>query len=213
MTLVDRFTEIEHELPADWSDGSLTLTIADDARCERAAALLGPANPGRLGKTIRFNVTRRGGGVAPDGVRRLLRRLDAEGIDGRLDLVATSEVAAAELPRQERLRAAWERALASSPSDWSDIYAEVRFNSTDYIQPAALLMAPLNPSRYGGVATLRFRCAHHFGYGASPEMTGRCLQRCDEAGLTGEVEILRVLSDSYPVGSQGPVWLVGGKSV
>jgi hypothetical protein len=60
---------------------------------------------------------------------------------------------------------------------------------------------------------LRFRCAHHFGYGASAEMTARCLERCDEKGLTGEVEILRVLSDSYPVGSQGPVWLDGGRSV
>jgi len=44
-------------------------------------------------------------------------------------------------------------------------------------------------------------------------MAARCLQRCDEEGITGEVEILRALSDTDPVGTQGPVWLVGGRSV
>ena len=60
---------------------------------------------------------------------------------------------------------------------------------------------------------LRFRCAHHFGYGVSPEMAARCLERCDQDGITGEVEILHALSDTYPVGTQGPVWLIGGRSV
>jgi len=60
---------------------------------------------------------------------------------------------------------------------------------------------------------LRFRCARAFGYGVSPEMAGRCLERCDEEGITGEVEILRALSDSYPVATQGPVWYVGGRAV
>ena len=44
-------------------------------------------------------------------------------------------------------------------------------------------------------------------------MAARCLERCDEEGITGELEILRVLSDTHPVGTQGPVWLVGGRSV
>jgi hypothetical protein len=60
---------------------------------------------------------------------------------------------------------------------------------------------------------LRFRAAHHFGYGVSPEMATRCFERCDTDGITGELQILRVLSDSNPVGTQGPVWLVGGRSV
>jgi hypothetical protein len=142
-----------------------------------------------------------------------LRRLDLEGIAGDLELVGLQEAAKAELHRREPLRGQWERALAQLPSDWSDIYAEVRFDSTDYVERAALLLAPVNPSRYGGPAALRFRCAHHFGYGVSPEMAARSFERCDEEGITGEVEILHALSDTYPVGTQGPVWLVGGRSV
>jgi hypothetical protein len=213
LRLVDRFTEIERELPADWAEAHLRLTVADDARCDRAAALLGPANPGRSRKKIRVTTARRGGGVAPDGLRRLLRRLDQEGITGELELVTTRETAPAELRRRESLRSQWERALADLPSDWSDVYAEVRFDSTDYVERAALLLAPVNPSRYGGPAALRFRCAHHFGYGVSPEMAARCFQRCDEDGITGEAEVLRALSDSFPVATQGPVWLIGGRSV
>jgi hypothetical protein len=212
LKLVDRFNELERELPSDWAEARLMLNVADDARCDRAAALLGPANPGRLGKTIRFATVRRGGGIGPEAVRRLLRRLDAEGIQGELQLVGAQEAPPAEQPARTTLRSAWERALAALPSDWSDAYAEVRFDSTDYVEPAALLLAPVNPSR-SGPASLRFRCAHHFGYGVSPEMATRCLERCDQAGITGVVEILHALSDTYPVATQGPVWLMGGRAV
>jgi len=44
-------------------------------------------------------------------------------------------------------------------------------------------------------------------------MVRRCLQRLDERGIPGELRILRVLSDSKPVSTQGPVWYVGGKVV
>jgi hypothetical protein len=213
LRLVDQYSEIERELPEGWAEARLLLTVADDARCHRAAALLGPANPGRLGKKIRFNVARRGAAVGPEAIRRLLKRLDDEGVDGTLELLAAQGAPVEELRKRESLRLAWERALASLPADWSDLYAEVRFDSTDYVERAALLLAPVNPARYGGVAALRFRCARLFGYGVSPEMAARCLERCDEDGLTGEVEILRALSDTYPVATQGPVWLVGGRTV
>ena len=111
------------------------------------------------------------------------------------------------------LRAQWEHALVLLPSDWSDVYAEVRFDSTDYVEPGALLLAPTNPAAYGGPGALRFRCARRFGYGVSAEMAARCLERCDERGMTGKVEVLRALSDTYPVATQGPVWLVGGRTV
>ena len=111
------------------------------------------------------------------------------------------------------LRTQWERRLTAVPPDWSDIYAEVRLDSTDYLERGALLLAPINPARFGGPAALRFRSAHHFGYGVSPEMAARCLERCDEEGITGEVEILYVLSDTQPEGTQGPVWLLGGRTV
>ena len=78
----------------------------------------------------------------------------------------------------------------------------------------ALLLAPLNPARdLSQAASLRFRVAHSFGYGASPEMTARCLARLDEAKISGQVRILRALSDTHNVDTQGPVWRVGGKAV
>jgi hypothetical protein len=213
LALVDRFNEIERDLPDAWSDATLLLTVADNERRERAAALLGPTTPGRSANRIRFTTSRGGGGAAPEAVRRLLRRLDEEGIGGQLELVAAQEAPAAELRKRRSLREAWERALAALPSDWSDVYAEVRFDSTDYLERAAVLLSPVNPARYGGLNALRFRCAHSFGYGVSAGMAARALERCDEEGITGEVEILRALSDTYPVATQGPVWLVGGRSV
>jgi hypothetical protein len=211
--LVDDFNRIERELPDDWAEARLVLDVRDDGRCEHAAALLGPANPVRRGNRIRFGAARRGTGLAPDAVRRLLRRLDEEGIAGTLELVGTAEAPKPELRLRPSLHGQWERALAELPPDWSDLYAEVQLDSTDYLERAALMLAPTNPARYGGVAGLRFRCARTFGYGVSAEMARRCLERCDEEGLTGRVEILRALSDTYPVGTQGPVWYLGGRSV
>jgi hypothetical protein len=213
--LADRFTELERSLPDDWAEAQLVLTVAGDARCDRAAALLAPANPGRLGKKVRFEVARRGAAIGPDAVRRLLRRLDAEGITGDLELarVEAAQSAPAETPARASLREAWEHALDALPQDWSDLYAEVRLDSTDYVELAALLLAPTNPARFGDPNALRFRCARRFGYGVSPEMAARCLARCDERGITGTMEILRVLSDTFPVATQGPVWYVGGRSV
>jgi hypothetical protein len=211
--LVDQFNGIERELVDDWAELGLQLTVADDARSERAAALLAPANPGRLGNRIRFAVDRFGSGISPEAVRRLLKRTDEERIEGELELFRAQKAPPAELRKKETLRSQWERALAALPPDWSDVYAEVRLDSTDYVERAALLLAPVNPARYGGRASLRFRCAHHFGYGVSPEMAGRCFERCDDDGITGELEILHALSDTHPVGTQGPVWLLGGRTV
>ena len=144
---------------------------------------------------------------------RLVKRLDDEGIKGTLGLRSVQKAAREVLRGKETLRAQWERRLAGVPADWSDIYGEVRLDSTDYLERGALLLAPVNPARFGGRAALRFRSAHHFGYGVSPEMAARCFERCDEEGITGEVEILYVLSDTHPVATQGPVWLLGGHTV
>ena len=213
MLLASDFSRIERGLPDNWAEAQLILVVRDAGRCERAAALLGPSNPGRRGNRIQFTVGRRGGGLAPDAMRRLLRRLDKDGIAGRLELVRATEAPKAELRSRPSLRDEWERALAPLPRDWSDLYAEVRLDSTDYVARAALMLAPVNPARFAGPAALQFRCARTFGYGVSPEMAARCLERCDEQGITGSVAILRVLSDTYPVATQGPVWYVGGRSV
>jgi hypothetical protein len=213
LRLVGQFNELERDLVDEWAELRLQLTLAEESQAERAAALLAPANPGRHGRIIRFVVDRRGPGIGAEALRRLLKRLDDEGIEGTLGLRSVQKAVPEELRRKETLRAQWERRLTEVPADWSDIYAEVRLDSTDYLERGALLLAPVNPARFGGPAALRFRSAHHFGYGVSPEMAARCFARCDEEGITGEVEILYVLSDTHPVATQGPVWLLGGRTV
>ena len=177
--------------------------------------MLAPAGPGRRGPEIRFATTRSAGGVTPDHLRRLLARLDAERIRGELAFVSTRapEPARAPTPAGASLAASWDDALAALPDDWSDLLVELELTSTDHVERGALLLSPVNPARHGGPTGLRFRCARRFGYGASPGMVRRCLTRLDDAPIRGRIRIVRALSDTKPVGTQGPVWYVGGKAV
>jgi hypothetical protein len=215
VALVDQWREIEGGLPEGWAGARLALTVAGAARAERAAALLGPANPGKSGNRILFYTARRGAGLAPESVTRLLRRIDAERIEGELELLSSGAPTPQVEPEGARptLAASWEERVAGLPEDWSDLYCELELTSTDYLEPAALFTAPLNPARHGGKPAFRFRCARRFGYGASPQMVRRCLERLDERGISGTVRILRALSDTHPVATQGPVWYVDGRSV
>ena len=217
MNLVDQWQAIERGLPEGWGDARLRLTVADEGQCERAAALLGPASPGRHGREISFFVARRGAGPSPELVKRLLRRLYQEGIDGKLELVGSDRPAdvahGAVAARWQPFAEAWDAQLAALPDDWSDLYGEAELFSSDYLERAALLMAPLNPARYGSKPGFRFRVARRFGYGASPEMARRCFERLDEEGIRGVVRVLHALSDTRPVQTQGPVWYLGGRSV
>jgi hypothetical protein len=212
--LGEKWREIERDLPGNWTDARLLLSVSDPADAERAAAKLTPLMPGRSGSEIRFHTARRGAGASPDAVRRVLRGLDRDGIRGELELVSAGKpepgVLAVERPR---LADAWDVAAALLPPDWSDLYAELELTSTDHLERAALLLAPLNPARYGGKPGLRFRVARRFGYGASPGMVRRCFERLDEEPIPGRLRILRVLSDTDPVSTQGPVWYVEGKAV
>jgi hypothetical protein len=141
--------------------------------------------------------------------------LDREGIGGMLDLVASSRrEEAAPAPRDRRsLAAAWDENLDSLPADWSDLYCEIVLTSSDHLDPAALLLAPVNPGRVRDALAFRFRVARRFGYGASAQMARRCLGRLDEKDIPGELRVLRVLSDTRPASTQGPVWYVGGRVV
>jgi hypothetical protein len=213
MTLADQWSTIERGLDPRWSDAQLVLTVEDRSRSERAAALLAPAGPGRSGATLRFPVARSGGGVGPEAVRRMLRRVEAEGISGTLELVGTAETPAAAVESPPTLAAEWDAALAALPADWSDLLCDLQLTSSDHVDLAALHLSPLNPLHERGKTTLEFRVAHTFGYGASAGMVRRCLERVDAAGVPGEVRVLRALSDTHPAGTQGPVWYVGGKAV
>ena len=188
---------------------SLSLAINDDKARSRAAALLGPAGPGFSAAEIRFRVSTQGDGIGPEAARRLLRRIDAEGIRGRLEVVESRGKAAEPIETQRALAVGWKEALEALPSDWSDVVAELELDSSADIDRAAVLCAPINPIQTVERPGFRFRCASARGYGASAGMVGRCLARLDEAGITGRIRITRALSDVQPLGTQGATFLVG----
>jgi hypothetical protein len=213
MKLADQWRRILGDLPEGWEHATLDLTVARPERLGRAAALMGPASPGRMNGTLRVAVHRAGGGVGPDHAGRLLGRMDAEGIRGTLALVGVGERAEVVAKPHGALAEAWDEAVGELPPDWSDLLCELELTSSDHLDHAALLLAPVNPGRVPGRIALRFRVAQSFGYGASPEMARRCLARLDAAGIPGRPAILRALSDTDNVATQGPVWRVGGKAV
>ncbi len=213
MALVDQWDTIQKGLDPRWNDAHVVLTLDDSALTRRAVAVLAPAGPVKAGSTVRFYVSRQGPGVGPEAVRRMLRRADDEGMAGALELVGASDLPAAAPVERTSLAAAWDAAVSVLPADWSDLLCEVSLTSSDYVDVAALHLGPVNPLRERDDMTFRFRAAHSFGYGASAGMVRRCLERVDAAGIPGSIRIVRVMSDSHPVGTQGPVWYVGGRAV
>jgi hypothetical protein len=218
VTLDERLLEILGLLPASWSEVRLVLTVEDEAQVDRAALILASLTPGRSGRTFRLTVSATGTGApSAEATKRVLARLEADGIDARLTLPGTAafQVAAirAEPPRPG-LAESWDELAAKLPEDWSDLYAELELASSADVDRAALLLGPLNPFLHEGPRpSFRFRAAHRFGYGAAPQMVRRCCARLDEAGIGGRLRFLRVMSDTSPVLTQGPVWREDGRAV
>jgi hypothetical protein len=221
MALADRVDELVRGLPRGWERARLELTVDEAEEADRASLILAPATPGRSGSTFTLYVHGGARGLAPgpELVRRVVARLDSEGIRARVRLAGHEEAApvAPEPPGRPTadasLARSWQALIGRLPPDWSDLYAEVTLDSTDYLERGALLLSPVNPARYGDVATFRFRCANLRGYGTSAGMAARSLERLDEEGITGSVRALRVLSDTSSAFTQGPVWRVDGRSV
>jgi len=95
--LAAAWDELAAGLAGDWSDAHLEVELASSDDLERAALLLGPVNPLlREGPrpALRFRTAHRYGyGAAPQMARRVLARLDEDGITGRLRLLrAQSDV-------------------------------------------------------------------------------------------------------------------------
>jgi hypothetical protein len=220
MALADRADEIVRGLPRDWERARIQLTLDEPADADRAALVLAPASPGRSGSTFIIHATSdsAGEGTSPGLTRRMLARLDEAGIRGRLRLVEAERSApapAAPAPaaaEQATLAGSWDALMRRLPSDWSDLYAEVELDSSDYLDRGALLLAPINPARAGG-PSFRFRAASDKGYGVAPVMARRAFERLDGEGLSGRIRILRVLSDTSSPHSQGPVWREDGRAV
>ena len=101
MGLVEQWRRIRSELQPDWGAASLNVTVPRADQRPRAAALLGPASPGRLGDDLRLSVHRAGGGIGPDQAEKLFRKLDEARIRGTVTLVTVDErVEREEAPRE-----------------------------------------------------------------------------------------------------------------
>ena len=135
MRVVDQWRSIRSELPEEWGETKLNVAIARDEQRARAAALLGPAGPGRLGNHLRLSVHRAGGGIGPDQADKLFGKLDDEQIRATLSLVTVDEREAREQAPREPVAAQWEVALERLPADWSDLLCELQLTSTDHLAP------------------------------------------------------------------------------
>jgi len=214
MRAAEQWEQIEQDLPADWSETQLAFT--PEGSVAEAAAVLGPLQPGRAGSELRLHIERAEGGV--ERARNIFRALDRRRIWGTLSVVGSIrdvaplvEASGSELPGS--LAEQWDAALAELPPDWSDVLCVLELDSSDHVPRAALLGAPLNPTRVHGEVALQFRASGKQGYGVSPQMARRCFERMDAETIAGSLRVVYGLSDTENAVTQGPVWRLAGKSV
>ena len=214
MRAAEQWAQIEQELPADWSETQLAFT--PEGSVADAAAVLGPLQPGRVGNELRLHIERAEGGV--ERARNIFRALDRRRIWGTLSVLGSIRDVAplVEGPGPERpgsLAEQWDVALAELPPDWSDVLCVLELDSSDHLPRAALLGAPLNPTRVHDEIALQFRASGKQGYGVSPQMARRCFERMDAEAIAGSLRVVYGLSDTENAVTQGPVWRLAGKSV
>ncbi|MEI7760092.1 MAG: hypothetical protein WCJ67_04900 [Thermoleophilia bacterium] len=219
MRLVDQWRTMADGFPADWEHVRLTVTPDRPGDLARVGQVLGSINAGKVGASLVVEVGV-GGSAGQQTALRLFGLLDRDRIWCHLEQsnlqtrVATALEDAGETSRQTGpVAGSWDRALAPLPSDWTDLLCELEIESSTLLDRTALLCAPLNPARSGARLVFTFRCSGRSGYGVSPAMARRCFERLDGEGIVGSARVLRVLSDTDNVDTQGPVWLVGGKTL
>lgn len=211
MRAVDQWQAIEAGLPEGWEE--VRLAFVPEGPAEEAAALLLALRPGRVDDEVRLHVRRDLGEATT--LRNLLGRLDEKRVWGVLTLLdaTAAPVASREREMPLGLAEAWDREVSLLPAGWRDLLCELEIDSGALLPRAALLGAPLNPTRVPGASALRFRASSGGGYGTAEQMVRRCLERMDAEGITGRVRVLNALSDTENVATQGPVWRIAGKSV
>jgi hypothetical protein len=212
--LVDQWAALERRLPADWETVDLRLRTEQPGDHSEAARILGPMNVGFVGGELAFSVRRAGGASGPEAARRLFGRLDEARIWCLLEQRGVGE-AAPRLDEPEDVHGSvaetWDAELDALPSGWSDLLCLLELDSSAHLTRAALICAPINPTRSRDSVGFTFRCARTAGYGVAPGMARRCFEQLDSEGIGGRVSVLRSLSDTHNVATQGAVWYVGGK--
>jgi hypothetical protein len=214
--LVDQWAAVERRLPADWESVDLRLHTEQPQELAEAARILGPMNAGLVADALAFNVRRAGGAAGPQAARRLFGRLDEARIWCLLEQQEVVEAAPPlEPPAAETAPVSvadrWDGVLSDLPPGWSDLLCRLEIASSALLPRAALLCAPLNPTRDREGVGFVFRCARRTGYGVSPGMARRCFEQLDAEEIQADVTVLRALSGTDNVFTQGPVWYVDGK--
>ncbi len=213
--LVEQWAALERRLPADWESVALRLRTEQPNELHEAARILGPMNVGFVGDELAVTVRRAGGASGPVAARRLFARLDEARIWCLLEQEGVAEVPPRldepESVPTEPVAAAWDAALDELPAGWSDLLCLLELDSSALLARAALVCAPLNPTRDRHRVGFTFRCARTTGYGVSPAMARRCFEQLDAEEIRGTVSVLRSLSGTDNVATQGAVWYVGGK--
>ena len=215
--LVDQWAALERRLPIDWETISLRLSTEQPDEVGEAARVLGPMNVGRVGDQLAVTVRRAGGASGPEAARRLFGRLDQARI---WCLLEQDEIGVREPDDRDvggghgRRRRSPRRGTRLSPSSPR---AGATCSAASSSHPATCCRGPrcsaLPSTRRATAMPWRSRSAARAAtvYGVSPAMARRCFERLDAEGIEGEVSVLRVVSDTDNVATQGPVWYVGGK--
>ena len=177
------------------SSADVSVTLEDATHADRAAALLAPLQPSAPRPT-RSRSASSGPAPAPsaESLRRGARaaRRGAAPRRARGSGAVDERPAEPEAPVAPSLPASWDAALATLPADWSDLLGEVELDSSDYLDRARCTWRRSTPPGRRHLR-LQFRSASRFGYGASPGMVRRCLERCDAAGIAAASRPARAL--------------------
>ena len=83
------------------------------------------------------------------------------------------------------------------PEDWSDLYAQLDLDSSDYLKPAALSPGPVNPAR-GNDSRVSLPLRAPVRLRGLAEMVKRCFQHLRRGSITGWLQVLWALSDTKP---------------